>query len=178
MDTEKTKQNGSGVTKLEPGGFREVWTEINADEENTGLPRKEKTFHLEFYCKYRRETLIGNFTIQKLSVFQLRQVGVRRAQLNAGAAVDELTNMFSIWFATLEGAVTRWPDWWKPHDELNDDLLSFVYGKVVSFEESFRAALERELPTNPRESSQERVEQSEDTTEKVVDKEVQPTSDE
>lgn len=176
-DAQKAKPNGSGSPEIEPGGYGEVWREIVADTEADGLPRRHKTFHLTYYSPYHDETFQGNFSIKKLTVAEIAQVGVRQAQLNSGqTGVNPVASMYNMWLAQFDYSITHSPNWWEPGEELDSNLLSTVFGKVVSFEDSFREVVERKLQAHKRAGKAKRKEQSEIATPTVVGQEVQAAS--
>ena len=107
------------------------------------LPALQRTFWVEYYSALLRKTMIGAFTFKKLTVAQVAQVGVRRAVLNGDRQVDAVTNMVNNWLAHFDLCIVKSPEWWKPHDEYDDELMEEIFKKVVSFENSFRDALER-----------------------------------
>lgn len=88
----------------------------------------------------------GTFTVKKLSVREIAQMGVRRIQMNGGLhydpsnpgkGLDPMTDEFNAVFAHLELAIVKSPDWWDL-DELADfAVVSAVYQEVLDFEARF-----------------------------------------
>ena len=177
MTTEnQNKQQSNGAAKDEAGGYPIIWRAVNATEQENGLPPLEKPFYLEYYSVMNGGWRRGEFVFQKLNVNQVRMMGVRRAQLNGGQNVDAITDMFSIWMAQFEFSLKRAPDWWDPEKEMDDQLLKFIFRKVVSFEDSFRAAMEKQLPRNTAAREEERPQGDAQPPAQVVDQEVPATA--
>lgn len=96
--------------------------------------------------KTPRRKYEGTFTIKKLSVREIAQMGVRRVQMNGGLhydssnpgkGLDPMTDEFNAVFAHLELAIVKYPDWWDL-DELADfSVVSAVYQEVLDFESRF-----------------------------------------
>ena len=176
-EAQTSDENGSQEPQSPLGGYGEVWRDITAENEITGLPRKQNTFHLTYYSPYHDKTLSGEFIIKKLNVREVAQVGVRRAQLNGGATgVDVVSSMFNLWLAQFEFSIIKAPEWWAPNDEYDENLLEIVFGKVVSFENSFRAAMERKLQGHQRAGEEKRSDEPEDSNPTLVGEEVQAAS--
>lgn len=102
------------------------------------------TFSVDIKTPRRRYE--GAFTVKKLSVREIAQMGVRRVQMNGGLhydptnpgkGLDPMTDEFNAVFSHLELAVVKAPDWWDL-DELADfAVVSAVYQEVLDFEARF-----------------------------------------
>lgn len=102
------------------------------------------TFSVDIKTPRRRYE--GTFTVKKLSVREIAQMGVRRVQMNGGLhydpsnpgkGLDPMTDEFNAIFAHLDLAIVESPDWWDL-DELNDfAVVSAVYQEVIDFEGRF-----------------------------------------
>lgn len=104
----------------------------------------------QFYIKHTSNTdgrvYEGQFTSKKLSIKELAQMGVRKAQLNGGYhfdpdkpgnGIDEQTDMLNNMLAHLEVALIQWPMWFNLDEIYDAELLGQVYGKVAEFESQF-----------------------------------------
>ena len=102
------------------------------------------TFNVDIKTPRRRYE--GAFTVKKLSVREIAQMGVRRIQMNGGLhydpanpgkGLDPMTDEFNAVFAHLELAITEAPDWWDLDKLADFSVVSAVYQEVLDFETKF-----------------------------------------
>lgn len=107
-------------------------------EANVTKLEREKTVFVEFKSEVDGRTYNGDFTFKRLTIGDIARVGVERARLNNGLAVDETTDRLNEMFAALRFAVVKAPDWWKPEDLFDGRLLVHVHERYMEFASSFR----------------------------------------
>lgn len=109
------------------------------------IPR-QKQFWIDFRSKMDGQQYQGQFTTKKLSVKDLAQIGVRKAQLNGGfyhdedrpgCGVDPQTDWINSMIAQLEVALVQAPIWWNISEIIDGELLAEVFKAVMEFENSF-----------------------------------------
>ena len=111
------------------------------------LPFPQKTFHVEYTEPETGHVYGGDFTVKRLTMGDIRQVAIRKAQLNGGVAEDALdrnVRYVNSMLAHLEIALTQKPEWWKPDTFYNADVIAEIYSEVISFEESFRHVISKQ----------------------------------
>lgn len=83
----------------------------------------------------------GSFDSTIPTIQMQRQAGILQARLNDGlpkASLDPVTDEINYILAQSAYRITKFPDWWKPA-ELNDvNLLYAVYQHVMEHEQFFR----------------------------------------
>jgi hypothetical protein len=83
-------------------------------------------------------TLTGNFLAKRLSIGEQTQVGVTKAMFARSLQVDANTDQLLHMFAYLQHTLIEKPDWFKPADMFDDDLVISIYKRCLAFEASFR----------------------------------------
>lgn len=85
--------------------------------------------------------LQGTIQMRRPSLDEERQIGIRVAKYLQGAVgVDVKTENLAIFFATFD-VCTVWetaPEWFKPRDMHDYELLNFIYGGFAEWLRSFR----------------------------------------
>jgi hypothetical protein len=115
--------------------------------EIVGLPASQKVFHVDYTDPETSRQYGGDFTVKRLNIGDMRQVGIRRAQLNGGLSEESLDRNISYvnaMLAHLEIALVKTPDWWKPQEMYNADVVADVYQEVMLFEETFRRTVQKQ----------------------------------
>lgn len=88
----------------------------------------------------------GTFTVKKLSIKDLGQLGVRKVRLNGGfhysednpgSGIDEETDWINTMIAHLELAIVQQPLWFNIELVYDAGLLGELYKKVAEFENQF-----------------------------------------
>jgi hypothetical protein len=109
-----------------------------------------------FTTKWRNPTTgqleEGQFTTKKLSIRDMAQVGVRKAQLAGGMhcvrddsgnptgqGIDEETDYANHMIAHLETALIQKPIWFNLGEIWDLGLVKEVFSKVMTFENSFKS---------------------------------------
>ena len=132
---------------ISPGQFNPP----HADHiQQTGLQaaniRRTNQFYIKHTSSIDGRVYEGQFTSKKLSIKELAQMGVRKAQLNGGyhfdptkpgSGIDEQTDMLNNMMAHLEVALIQWPMWFNLDEIYDAELLGEIYGKVAEFESQF-----------------------------------------
>lgn len=104
------------------------------------------TFNVDFYSETGQRRYAGTFTTKKLTIMDMTNMAVRKAQLcgglhfdpaNPGRGLDATTYQINGMLAHIEIALQDYPKWWNL-DELTDlEVMSTVYKEVISFENNF-----------------------------------------
>jgi len=123
------------------------------------------SFPFRYMSEMENKVYEGSFTIKKMSVRDLAQIGVRKVQLNGGLHFDEnnpghgierhINNMNGM-MAHLEFAVIQAPTWFNLDEIIDPDLLQVLYEEVLKFENSFLPARLREELSTGRSSADDR----------------------
>jgi 5'-3' exonuclease len=131
------------------------------------------TFSINFYSEVDDRRYQGTFTVRKLTIRDMTQLGVRRTQLcgglhyspsTPGQGLDIDTYTINSMVAQLEISLVKYPDWWNI-DQLTDlAILSDIYKEVVSFENNFPGSGQRDKAAEHRGSSQDSSEKTQDRT--------------
>lgn len=101
-------------------------------------------FEWSFHVYYRDANGVlwaGDFTAKRLTNRELTRVGIERARMCGGVALNALddntafmTNMLSY----LNIAITKAPKWWMPEEMYNVELVQKVHNFLLDKESSFR----------------------------------------
>ena len=110
-----------------------------------------KTFHVDYHSEMEDKSYVGTFTVKKLTIGDLSQLGLLKAKLSdgfsynesSGRGIDDTTNALNEMLAHFQIALIQKPDWFVPDDLVDVGLLRVVYKEVASFEADF---LNRALP--------------------------------
>lgn len=81
---------------------------------------------------------VGTFTATRPGLGKLGQIGVLRAKLNGGLAVDQMTDSNHSMMADLHYVLTDFPDWWRPDEFFTAAPLWEVWDHVNSWLATFR----------------------------------------
>jgi len=85
------------------------------------------------------ERFEGTFTVHRPTVGERIRIGVIEAQEIAGLNnVDLMTSGLARMVATLDVVVDKFPLWWKPRELRDLEVIQEVYGKYISFLDSFQ----------------------------------------
>ena len=112
-----------------------------ADEEKKGIDPKKllntHSFQVEFVTATGQE-LAGTFSVHRPSIGEQIRIGVVEARELGGLSnVDNITAMFARMLATLEVVVDTHPEWWKPRDLKDLEVMQGVYEKYVDYLQQF-----------------------------------------
>lgn len=143
------------------------------------LPKNTTVFHVEYTDPDSGMTYGGDFTVKRLNLAEVRQVAIKKAQLNGGVAddlIDSGISYLNSMSAHLAVALTKTPEWWKPDEFFGADLINDVYQEVMSFEDSFRRAAEKRSQ-EAKANSEGEAESGPAHAETVVGEEVQAAAD-
>jgi len=107
--------------------------------------KRTKTFHIDYHSKMEEKSYVGTFTVKKLTIGDLSQLGLIKAKLadgfsyneSTGRGIDDTTNAINEMLAHFEIALIQKPEWFEPDDLVDVGLLREVYGEVASFEADF-----------------------------------------
>lgn len=108
------------------------------------VPAKKFAKQQQFSANYigpDGAALEGNFLVKRLSLGEQAQIGVNKARLAQSLQVDPNTDSTLQMFAYLQAALIEKPDWFKPAEMFDDDLIIQVYRRCLAFEASFRKPL-------------------------------------
>lgn len=118
--------------------------DVSKGVEEKRLPLTQKVVAVEWTDDETGQKRVGEFTLKRMNLGDLRKAAIRRAQLNGGlpeAAIDEDTRFMNMMLANLEMTIVQSPDWWKPEEFYNGRVIYDLYNEVISFEATFRSAL-------------------------------------
>jgi len=104
----------------------------------------------------------GDFVFKRLTIGDIRRMAVRRAQLNGSFpenVIDEDVAYMNIMLGHLEVATVKAPDWWKPDDLYDPQIVLNLYKEVLAFEASFRRALQKRPAAAPQSGEEQPVNQ-------------------
>jgi hypothetical protein len=110
-------------------------------DEASALPATSKVFHVTWEDPETRQTYGGDFTVRRMTIGDMRRIGIRKAEMNGGQsteALDKSIGYVNAMLAHLEVALVKRPEWWKPDNFYSADLIAQVYEEVMKFEDSFR----------------------------------------
>jgi len=105
-----------------------------------------KTFTIHYRSEMDGKTYEGQFTVKKLSIRDLGQIGTIRSQLNGGmhydennpgVGIDEQTHMTNNMIAHLEVALLQQPTWFDLDEIYDLGLVGEVFKHIAEFENSF-----------------------------------------
>lgn len=108
------------------------------------LPAPKKVVNIEYRDQETGRTYAGDFTFKRLNLGDIRQMAVRRAQLNGGLAeetLDRVTRIMNSMLAHLEFGIDKAPDWWQPDSFYTGDVVVKVFEAFMEFQDSFRVAI-------------------------------------
>jgi hypothetical protein len=81
----------------------------------------------------------GKFTVHRPTVGEHLRIGVSEANYLGGLTnVDIQTAMLARMVATLEVVVDKSPDWWKPREMRDVEVVQEVYDKVMTYLRQFQ----------------------------------------
>jgi len=80
----------------------------------------------------------GTFTATRPGLGTLGKIGVLRAKLNGGQAVDSMTDSNHTMMADLHFVLTDFPDWWRPDEFFTAAPLWEVWNHVNEWLRTFR----------------------------------------
>ena len=112
---------------------------------NTPLQLQQQ-FYIEIVSKLDGQTYSGQFTVRKLAIKDIAQIGVRKTQLNGGFHHDEdnpgtgiavETDWINQMLAYMEIAVVQAPMWFNLNTIYDADILVSVFRKATEFENNF-----------------------------------------
>jgi hypothetical protein len=81
----------------------------------------------------------GSFTVHRPTLGEQMRIGVKAAQDLGGLAnVDIVASMVAQMIATLEVVVDQHPEWWKPRELREMEVLRMVYDKYQDYLQEFQ----------------------------------------
>lgn len=102
------------------------------------------TFHVEVTA-VTGQPYSGNFTCHRPTMQEMIRIGVVEARDLGGLQnVDIQTTMIAHMIATLEVAIDSAPDWWKPRELKDAEVLQEVYEKYIDYLRQFQRKPESE----------------------------------
>lgn len=101
-----------------------------------------KTFNISHESKVDGQTYTGTFVTKKLNQLEKLRVGVVKSKLTEGLSYDpdtqrglgEYYDLQADAIAMCMVALKEKPDWFKPEELIDSDLLWLVYKEVNAFE--------------------------------------------
>lgn len=113
----------------------------------TGTPLNlQRQFFFSYKSEVDGETYEGQFTVKKLSVKDIAQIGVRKSQLNGGyyfdkknpgTGVPEESDLINEMISYLDIAILQAPIWFDLNNIYDAGLLGSLYGKAAENENNF-----------------------------------------
>ena len=87
----------------------------------------------------KSEELSGTFTVHRPNMGEMIRIGVAEArELGGMSNVDPATAMVASMIATLEIVIDVHPDWWKPRELYDAEVIQEVYNKYVDYLRQFQ----------------------------------------
>jgi hypothetical protein len=96
------------------------------------------------YTSPAGEELTGNFIVKRMALGEQSQVGVTKAMLARSLQVDSGTDTLLHMFSYLQHALLDKPEWFKPAEMFDEDLILAVYRRCLAFEASFRKSVSKQ----------------------------------
>lgn len=97
------------------------------------------TFSIDMSDSTTGEPFVGSFTVHRPTMAELMRIGVSEARELGGLAnVDLETSMLAHMIATLETIIDLSPDWWKPREIRDVEVVQAVYGKYLDYLREFQ----------------------------------------
>jgi len=152
--------------------------DVSKTEEYQNLPPTQRAYHFSYTDSESGLDYSGVFVFRRLNVGDMRGVAVRTAELNGGMPQQSLDRHIAVlneWLASLEHAIVKAPEWWKPNDFYTADIIGQVYAKFEEFEATFRGAV-RGRPSAPAQDSEGAGGHGGASAPQVVDAEVPPAA--
>ena len=103
-------------------------------------------FNIDFVSKVDGKRYHGQFTVKKLSIKDIGQIGVRKTQLNGGfhhdpttpgSGVPPQTDWLNQMIAYLEIALVQMPFWFDLDQIYDPDLLGEIFKNATEYENNF-----------------------------------------
>lgn len=95
------------------------------------------TFHVD--KEVNGERYVGSFTVHRPTIGEMMRIGVLEARELGGLSnVDQVTQMMAHMVATLEIVVDMKPEWWKPREILEFEVLQEVFEQYLDFLRRFQ----------------------------------------
>lgn len=82
--------------------------------------------------------LFGRFLMKRLTIGEIAQAGVYKAELNGGHTVDGMTEFLHEMLSITQFAIVKFPEWWKPVEFYDGRILRSVYDHWRAYQNSFR----------------------------------------
>lgn len=109
---------------------------------------RKNTYTFSVDIKVGDESFIGTFTVHRPNVGELVRIGVSEAQKLGGLSnVDAMTQMVAHMVATLETVVDIKPDWWKPNEIYDMEVLQGVFEKYLDYLRTFQTRTSESVKT-------------------------------
>ncbi len=94
------------------------------------------------------ENFKGTFVVHRPTIGERIRIGVQEGrELQGLANVDFLTSNLAHILSTLELVIDTYPNWWKPRDLMDMEVLQAVYQKYVDYLQEFQGGSKQESPT-------------------------------
>lgn len=98
-----------------------------------------KTFTVEWNNPETGITYMGVFTAKRPTLADAGQIAIIKARLCGGERVDADIDFVNEMIAYLQVVLTKFPDWWTPHEFFDASPLRKVWDHVRGWQDSFRA---------------------------------------
>lgn len=97
-----------------------------------------KTFYFSVESAVDGKQYEGDFTIRKMGLMQLSQLGTTKARLSGGLAVEPHYDYLNQQIAQCMVSIEKSPPWWDLNKMVDTEILGAIHKEVISFENSFR----------------------------------------
>ena len=82
----------------------------------------------------------GEIIIHRPTLNEIREIGIREAQYRLGIeSLDVIANNICVYLATFDVIVDKAPDWWKPAEMYDYQLLNYVWEEYAAWRTTFRS---------------------------------------
>jgi hypothetical protein len=91
------------------------------------------------YKNSKGEEFSGSFTVHRPTIGELMRIGVKEAsELGGLTNVDINTSIIAHMLASLDVVVDMKPEWWKPREMRDLEVLQEVYEKYLDYLRTFQ----------------------------------------
>lgn len=83
----------------------------------------------------------GEIILHRPTINEMREIGIREARYRLGygdAVLDVVTQNICLYLATFDVIVDKAPDWWKPAEMFDYNILEYVWEEYANWRMTFR----------------------------------------
>lgn len=106
----------------------------------------QKTVNLTWTNPDTGITYAGDFTMKRMTLLEISQMGADISRRTGGLNVDEITETIATMMAQLRFSLVAWPEWFSLDQLYHMDLLTLVFREVREFLDTFRRSPAKAAP--------------------------------